>query len=338
MKPLDILIHYHLTEEHIKELSVLSPRVRISFYPEGEFSEIPADSVSKAEIMLTSGGIPDPKDAPELRWVQFPYAGIDFVKDHPLLRKEDLKATTLSGAASPKIAEYTLMALLALGHKLPMMVQYQEKKIWPPDRIKRFQPLELRGSTVGMLGYGSIARELARMLQPLGVKILATKNDLSQLKQSGYIPEGTGDPNGEYFTRIYPPQATHSVLKDSDFVVVSLPLTSQTRNVISTEEFELMKPSAYLVAIGRGGQVDEDALLIALREKKIAGAVLDVFNTEPLAPESPLWGAPNLVITPHIAGDTRQYTDMVLSLFKENLRRYIDGHDLLNVFDIEKGY
>jgi phosphoglycerate dehydrogenase-like enzyme len=338
MKPLDILIHYHLTEAHVKELSVLSPRVRISFYPEGEFSEIPADTVAKTEIMLTSGVIPDPKDAPELRWVQFPYAGIDFVKDHPLLRKEDLKATTLSGAASPKIAEFTLMALLALGHKLPMMVQYQEKKIWPPDRIKRFRPSELRGSTVGMLGYGSIARELARMLQPLGAKILATKNDLSQLKQSGYVPEGTGDPNGEYFTRIYPPQATLSVLKESDFVIVSLPLTSQTRNVISTKELDVMKPSAYLVAIGRGGQVDEDALLIALREKKIAGAVLDVFNNEPLDVESPLWSAPNLVITPHIAGDTRQYTDMVASLFKENMRRYLDGHDLLNVFDLEKGY
>jgi phosphoglycerate dehydrogenase-like enzyme len=338
MNPLDILIHYHLTEEHIKELSMLSPRVRISFYPEGEFSDIPADMVAKAEIMLTSGAIPGPKEAPELRWVQFPYAGIDFVKDHPLLKKQDFKATTLSGAASPKIAEYALMALLALGHKLPMMVQYQEKKIWPPDRIKRFRPSELRGSTVGMLGYGSIARELARMLQPFDVEILATKNDLSQLTQNGYVPTGTGDPNGEYFMRIYPPQATHSVLKESDFVIVSLPLTNQTRNVISTEEFEVMKPSAYLVAIGRGGQVDEDALLVALREKKIAGAVLDVFKSEPLGTESPLWGAPNLVITPHIAGDTRQYTNMVASLFKANLRRYIDEHELLNVFDIEKGY
>ena len=338
MKPLDILIRYRLTEEHIKELSALSPRVRISFFPDSDFSEIPAGDVSKAEIMLTSGDIPDPKMAPDLRWIQFPYAGIDFVKGHPLLTREGFKATTLSGAASPKIAEYSLMALLALGHKLPMMVQYQEKKIWPPDRIKRFRPSELRGSTVGMLGYGSIARELARMLQPFGVKILATKNDLTNLQQSGYIPEGTGDPNGEYFTRIYPPQATHSVLRESDFVIVSLPLTTQTTNVISTEEFEVMKPSAYLVAIGRGGQVDEDALLIALREKKIAGAVLDVFSTEPLAPESPLWGAPNLVITPHIAGDTRQYTDMVAGLFMENLRRYLEDHDLLNIFDVDKGY
>ncbi len=99
-----------------------------------------------------------------------------------------------------------------------------------------------------------------------------------------------------------------------------------------------MKPTAYLVAVGRGGQVDEDALLIALREKKIAGAVLDVYNSEPLPPESPLWGAPNLVITPHIAGDTRHYIDLVVDLFKENLRRYLEGQALLNVFDPERGY
>lgn len=338
MKPVDVLIHYPLTEEHVKQLSALSPRVRISFYPDGDLSEIPEDELANAEILLTASDVPDPEAAPELRWIQFSYAGIDFVKTHPILSREGFKATTLSGAATPKVAEYALMALFALGHKLPMMVQYQEKKIWPPDRIKRFQPSELRGSTVGMLGYGSVARELARLLQPFGVKILATKNDLTQLNQNGYIPVGTGDPNGEYFTRIYPSQATHSVLRESDFVVVSLPLTSQTKNVISTTEFEVMKPTACLVAVGRGGQVDEDALLVALREKKIAGAVLDVFNTEPLPPENPLWGAPNLVITPHIAGDTRHYTDLVVELLKENLRRYLEGQELLNIFDPEKGY
>jgi phosphoglycerate dehydrogenase-like enzyme len=99
-----------------------------------------------------------------------------------------------------------------------------------------------------------------------------------------------------------------------------------------------MKPTAYLVALGRGGQVDEDALLHALREKHIAGAVLDVFNTEPLPQESPLWGAPNLVITPHIAGDTGRYIDLIVELFSENLRRYLADEDLLNIYDPEKGY
>ena len=337
-KPVDVLIHYPLSDAQLEALSAISPRVRLSFHPEGILSEIPADVIGKAEILLTTKDIPDPEIAPELRWVQFSYAGIEFAVGHPLLERDGFRATTLSGAASPKVAEYALMALLSLGHKLPMMVQYQGKKIWPPDRWKRFQPVELRGSTVGLLGYGSIARELARLLQPFGVKILATKKDLADLGEGGYIPEGTGDPNGDYFTRLYPPQAVRSVLKASDFVVICLPLTDDTRNLMGSMEFKAMKPSAYLIALGRGGQVNEDALLHALREKHIAGAVLDVFNTEPLPQESPLWGAPNLVITPHIAGDTGRYPDLVAELFTENLSRYLMDKDLLNCYDPEKGY
>ena len=337
-KLVDVLIHYPLSDAHLEALSAISPRVRLSFHPEGVLSEIPADVIGKAEILLTGKEIPDPEIAPELRWVQFSYAGIEFAMGHPLLERDGFRATTLSGAASPKVAEYALMALLSLGHKLPMMVQYQGKKIWPPDRWKRFQAVELRGSTVGLLGYGSIARELARLLQPFSVEILATKNNLTDLNEGGYIPEGTGDPHGDYFTRLYPPQAVRSVLKASDFVVICLPLTDDTRNLMGSREFKAMKPSAYLIALGRGGQVDEDALLHALREKHIAGAVLDVFNTEPLPQESPLWGAPNLVITPHIAGDTGRYTDLVVELFTENLRRYLADDDLLNMYDLEKGY
>ena len=337
-KPVDVLIHYALPEAQIEALSAISPRVRLSLHPEGSLSEIPGDLMGKAEILLTNNEIPDPEMAPALRWVQFSYAGVEFARGHPLLKREGFRATSLSGAASPKIAEYALMALLSLGHKLPMMVQYQGKKIWPPDRWKRFQPHELRGSTVGLLGYGSIARELARLLQPFGVEIMATKNDLADVSQDGYFAEGTGDPDGIYFTRLYPPQAVHPMLKVSDFVVVCLPLTDDTRNVISTREFEMMKPTAFLVALGRGGQVDEYALLRALREKLIAGAVFDVFNTEPLPQESPLWGAPNMVITPHIAGDTGRYTELVAELFTENLRRYLADEELLNIFDLEKGY
>ena len=338
MKPVDIIIHYSLPEAQLKALSAISPRVRLSSYPQGGLSEIPPDVIGKAEVLLTTKEIPDPEIAPELRWVQFSYAGIEFAAGHPLLKRSGFRATTLSGAASPKVAEYALMALLSLGHKLPMMVQYQGKKIWPPDRWNRFQPVELRGSTVGLLGYGSIARELARLLQPFGVEILATKRNLKDLDESGYIPEGTGDPHGDYFTRLYPPRAVHSVLRASDFVVICLPLTDKTRNLMGSGEFEMMKQTAYLVALGRGGQIDEEALLHALREKQIAGAVLDVFNAEPLPQDSPLWEAPNLVITPHIAGDTGHYTDLVAELFAENLRRYLADEDLLNVYDPEKGY
>lgn len=337
-KPVDVLIHYDLPVAKQKALASLSPRVRLSLHPEGALADIPADLMAKAEILLTNNELPDPGSAPALRWLQFSYAGVEFAIGHPLLEREGFRATSLSGAASPKIAEYALMTLLALAHKLPMMVRYQDKKIWPPDRWTRFEPFELRGSTVGLLGYGSIARELARLLQPFGVEILATKHDLSHLSQDGYYAEGTGDPEGTYFTRLYPPQAVRSMLKLSDFVVVCLPLTDKTRNAIGEKELSAMKSTAYLVALGRGGQVEEGALLAALREKRIAGAVLDVFAEEPLPKESPLWEAPNLVITPHIAGTTARYTELVAELFLENLRRYLADEELLNIIDPQKGY
>jgi phosphoglycerate dehydrogenase-like enzyme len=337
-KPVDVLIHYDLTEANMKALASLSPRVRLSHHSERSLADIPADLMEKAEILLTNNELPDPEAAPALSWVQFSYAGVEFAIGHPLLDREGFRATSLSGAASPKIAEYALMALLALAHKLPMMVRYQDKNIWPPDRWTRFESAELRGRTVGLLGYGSIARELARLLQPFGVKILATKHDLTDLNQDGYYAEGTGDPEGSYFTRLYPPQALHSMLKLSDFMVVCLPLTDKTRNVVGEKELSAMKKTAYLVALGRGGQVDENALLAALRDKCIAGAVLDVFSEEPLPKESPLWSAPNLVITPHIAGATGRYTELVAELFTENLRRYLAEEELLNVIDPQKGY
>ena len=128
-KPVDVLIHYPLSDAHLEAFSALSPRVRLSFHPEGSLSEIPEDVIGKAEILLTGKEIPDPEIAPELCWMQFSYAGIEFAGGHPLLERDGFRATSLSGAASPKVAEYALMALLSLGHKLPMMVQYQGKKI-----------------------------------------------------------------------------------------------------------------------------------------------------------------------------------------------------------------
>jgi len=120
--------------------------------------------------------------------------------------------------------------------------------------------------------------------------------------------------------------------------VITLPLTSATRTVIGAKELQIMKPTAYLVALGRGGQVQEDALLYALKEKQIAGAMLDVFTSEPLIKESPLWEAPNLVITPHIAGNTGNYEQLVFELFAENIKRYIAGKSLMNVYDADKEY
>jgi phosphoglycerate dehydrogenase-like enzyme len=236
------------------------------------------------------------------------------------------------------VAEYALMAMLSLGHKLPLTCAYQSKKIWPPDRWESLKAAELHGSTVGLLGYGSIAREIARLLQPFNVEILATKKNLMELEDTGYIPAGLGDPEGVLFKRLYPPEAMVPILKLCDFVVVCLPLTGDTCGAIGKKELAAMKKTAYLVALGRGGQVNEQALAEALREGRIAGAMLDVFETEPLPKESPLWEVPNLAITPHIAGNTSRYDQLVYDLFTANLHRYMIGEPLFNPYLPERGY
>ena len=185
---------------------------------------------------------------------------------------------------------------------------------------ERFSPVELRGSTVCLVGYGSIGRQVARLLQPFGVKVLAVKRDVMHPMDKGYTPSGLGDPDGDLFTRLHPVQAIKSVIHESDFVVICVPLTRATMHMIGEEELASFKPTAYLINPSRGEIIDQAALIQALESKKLAGAAMDVFEKEPLPADSPLWKMPNVIITPHIAGNSRYYNDRAAQLFAENLR------------------
>jgi phosphoglycerate dehydrogenase-like enzyme len=228
--------------------------------------------------------------------------------------------------------------MLALGHHLPDLNSLQKQSEWPPERWERFSPRELRDSTVGIIGYGSVGRQIARLLYGFGAKVLAAKRDAMHPEDNGYIPEGMGDPNGDYVHRLYPTQALQSMLKECDFVVVTTPLTQETRNLLGPNELAVFKPTAYLIDIGRGGVIDQAALITALREHKIAGAALDVFPEEPLPADSPLWKLPNVILSPHIAGYSSAYDARAVALFAENLTRYLAGLPLYNQIDIAKGY
>jgi phosphoglycerate dehydrogenase-like enzyme len=153
-----------------------------------------------------------------------------------------------------------------------------------------------------------------------------------------YVPEGMGDQGGDYVHRLYPAEALRSMLKDCDFVVVCVPKSPGTINLIKAEELAAMKSSAYLVDISRGGIVDHNALAAALKDRKIAGAALDVFPEEPLPAESPLWKLPNVLITPHISGITSQYDERAVEMFSANLTRYLSGQPLYNRIDPDRGY
>jgi phosphoglycerate dehydrogenase-like enzyme len=337
-QPVEVLLTQTFPDGILDTLRSLSPRLRLTAYPRSKADEIPPEVWQRSEVLYTDSFLPSPEQAPNLRWIQFSYAGIDSMLGSPILAKDGLAVTTLSGAAAAQVAEYAVSMLLALGHRLPAAFLLQTKAEWPKDAWDRLSPVELRGSTVGLVGYGSIGREVARLLQPFQVAILAAKRDVMHPQDSGYTADGLGDPNGDLFARLYPIAAVRSMLKECDFVVVSLPLTPETRNLIGPAEFAAMKPTAFLVDVGRGGIINHPALVAALQDRKIGGAALDVFHQEPLPREDPLWRQSNLIITPHIAGISPHYQERAAALFAENLRRYLTGSPLLNRFDPEKGY
>lgn len=336
--PIEVLITMPFPENLVNRLSEVSPRLKFTVVKANKPEDISAETWARAEVLYTARVLPDPEQVPRLRWIQFHWAGIDHIVDEPLLRKPDLIATTLSGAAVSQVAEYVLMMLLALGHHMPELVAYQKRAEWPRDRWERFLPVELRGSVVGIVGYGSIGRQVARLLASLGATVLATKRDAMHPEDFDYVPEGMGDQGGDYVHRLYPAEALRSMLKDCDFVVVCVPKSPGTINLIKAEELAAMKTSAFLVDISRGGIVDHNALASALKDRKIAGAALDVFPEEPLPAESPLWKLPNVMITPHISGITSQYDERAVEMFSANLTRYLSGQPLFNRIDPDRGY
>lgn len=335
---IEILITLPFSEALLAQLRAISPHLKITTIRARRSEEIPDDVWEQVQVLYTNRVLPTPEQAPRLRWVQFHWAGIDHAVDAPVLHQPEVVATTLSGASSTQVAEHVVMMFLALGHHLPDLGAHQKRGEWPKDRWERFSPRELRDSTVGIVGYGSIGRQVARLLQPFGARVLAVKRDAMHPEDRGYTPEGMGDLQGDFVHRLYPPQALRNMLKECDFVAVTVPLTGETRNLIDEEALAVMKPTAYLVDVSRGGVIDQNALIAVLRERKIAGAALDVFPEEPLPAESPLWKISNVILTPHISGNTPYYDERAMDLFAYNLQRFLAGQPLVNQYTPHLGY
>ncbi|GAB4504475.1 MAG: D-2-hydroxyacid dehydrogenase [Anaerolineales bacterium] len=336
--PVEVLITLPFGAALTQKLQEVSERLRVSVHPAQKAEDVPSDLWARCEVLYTDHILPAPDLAPRLKWVQLHYAGVEHVMGAPLLARPDLLVTSLSGAAASQTAEHVLAMLLALARRLPTLAALQRKAEWPKDRWTRFVPRELRTSTVGILGYGSIGRQVARLLRAFDATVLATKFDAMQPADTGYTPEGMGDPAGDLVHRLYPAQAVKSMLKDCDFIVVALPLTPTTRGLLNAETLAACKPGACLVDVSRGGIVDHAALLKALQDHKLAGAALDVFPEEPLPPKSPLWEQPNLILTPHIAGISAHYDQRAMDLFAVNLTRYLNGQPPYNLCDPQRGY
>jgi len=257
--------------------------------------------------------------AERLRWIHSTAAGVDQLLFPELLQREVL-LTSSSGIHAEPLSEHVLGVLLMLSRRLHIAVRQQLARRW--DR-RTVLGDELGGKTLGILGLGAIGRAIAERARVFGMRVIGTRRS------------GAPVPHVE---QVFPPEGLDEVLRRSDVLVVVLPLTPATRGLIGARELALLPPGAFLINVGRGAIVQEAALVDALRAGRLAGAALDVFEQEPLPPESPLWDLPQVIITPHVSGTTPRYYDRAIPLFCENLRRFLRGDPLLNVVDRERGY
>lgn len=331
-----ILVTAPFTETLLNKIRHVSDDIKLEqrTLPDGQW---PEDWTTEAEVYYAINGLPRPEQAPHLRWVQVHWAGVDSLVDSPVWNS-DITITSTSGIHATNMAQYAFAQLLAWSNKMGLWFSQQQQGEWPSDRWQKYAPIELRGRTLGILGYGSIGREIARIGKAFGMKVLVTKRNVKQPKDLGYALNGTGDPGGDVPDRIYPGEATRSMLSECDYVIVTLPLTPKTHHLFNEALLKEMKPNAFLVNVGRGGLIDEKALVKALKKGWIAGAGLDVFEQEPLPSDSPLWSMENVILTPHISGFTLQYDQRAVDLFAENLRRYLAGEMLLNKVSRDAGY
>ena len=305
-----LLIVYYAADYLKEKLEEKFPELTI--HAAAEEDQV-GDFIESADILMTIRISDDlMKRARKLQWLQCLITGVDYLLSLPSFPK-DILLTSTRGIHGPQMSEIAILYMLNLTRNFPQMMRNQAERKWE----RWVQPL-LYKKSLGILGVGVIGKEIARKAKSFDMTVyglVSKKRDIEHVDYC-YGPEGLGE-----------------VLQKVDYFINVAPATPQTINIMGKKEFSSMKPSAYYINIGRGETVDEEALVDALKNKKIAGAALDVFRTEPLPEDHPLWRLDNVIITPHIGGMSDIYTDQALPIVEENLRRYLKGerHDFINV-------
>lgn len=279
--------------------------------------------------------------APGLSWVHSATTGVERALT-PAARQRGIVITNARGVFSRPIAEYVLMMILAVSRRLPQLMELQRERTWQP-----LEGQELRDVTVGIVGLGSIGRAVSALATAFGCRVIATRRHQELGVMGAPAVEGretsdewdlVGMVAGSGPERVVGPGALPELLAESDFVVLAAPLTPETESMIDAAALAAMKPGAWLINVARGGLVDEKALLRALRDGPIGGAVLDTFRQEPLGGASPFYDLPNVILTPHTSWSSGRVLDRSVDLFCENLRRFAAGDALMNVVDPSAGY
>ncbi len=318
-------------EQSLRVLREAAPNAVFHIFPRKSIAEVPAELLAQMDVLYAFTQMPSPEAAPNLKWVQVNWAGVDSAIGAPIFQSRRVLLSTAAGVHAINMAEYTLMMMMAMGHRLPNAFAAMQTKTWQ-HAGDTFMPLELHSATLLLIGYGHIGREVARLAQAFGMRVRV-------LRRQRPLPQGEerSEGNIEFISR----EHLQDALRDADFVVAAVPGTADTHNLLGRDEIAQLKPASYIVNIGRGSTIDEPALVDALREGRVAGAALDVFAQEPLPADSPLWTLAQqgrVIITPHIAGGTPNYERRAAALFAENLRRFIAGQPLINQVDFERGY
>ncbi|HEV2296534.1 MAG TPA: D-2-hydroxyacid dehydrogenase [Tepidisphaeraceae bacterium] len=311
--PMRLLTRHGLPKTTIERIAAISPEITvISRARDQQWAE----ELPQADAIYGHVSGEDVAAAGRLRWVQYNAAGVEHVLS-PQLVASAVKLTNARGCHAAQIAEHVFALLFGLTRNIAAYARSQQ-------RIPR--PTELRGLTMGIVGLGSIGRETARRAKAMDMRVLAIDEQPMFVESLRLADE------------IHSPDWLGEMLKSTDVLVIAAPHTPRSQGMIGEAQFALMKPSAVLINVSRGKLVKTDALLAALKEKRLAGAGLDVTDPEPLPPDHALWELPNVIVTPHIAGQSQFTEQRVQDVLMENVRRYVNALPLINLVDKQAGY
>ncbi|MFN8485332.1 MAG: D-2-hydroxyacid dehydrogenase [Anaerolineae bacterium] len=335
-----VLIASYLEPEYVEQIRAVDPRIEVLYEPSllaapryvadhggGPLTRSAEQEARWSALLARANVLFDfdrthlgdlPTAAPRLRWVQATSAGIGQMVRRLGLDKTDILFTTASGVHARPLADFCLMAMLMFAKDYGWMERDKRQKRW-----ERYCAEELTDKTLAIIGLGRVGQEVARHGKKMDMRVIGTKRS----------PEPLPDVD-----EVYGPDDLDAILPQADYLVLIAPHTGETERLIGERELAMMKPSAVFINIARGTLVDEAALVAALREGRLKGAALDVFQEEPLPVASPLWDMPNVIISPHSASTVTQENARITALFCDNLRRYLRGEPLRNVLDTERLY
>ncbi len=323
-------IAFRVSDEVIARIEAVDPRIEVvrlfALTHPRSTPEERADALARVghvEVLLGPAQVPAEalRSAANLRWFQIVNAGADRLHADGFLR-QGFVVTNVSGLTSVSIAEYVIGGMIAFAKNMHTAIRNQREHQW----VRAGAVGEINGATCGIVGLGAIGRETARRARAMGMRVIACRRT---------VQAGASDPDCD---ELFSYDDLGPLLEQSDYLVLAVPLTPETTNMIGAAEFARMKPSACLVNIARGQVVNQRALISALKDDTIAGAVLDVTDPEPLDTESELWDLPNVIITPHMSGAIQGYGHRSSEMFVANLEHYVNGEPLDNVVDPVLGY